>query len=66
MRLVSYVAYLGQTVCPCGLTSLYLHPGVKLPVWKIIGAAVVLVCISPGGAGMLWRRCPYVLVGWLW
>jgi Flp pilus assembly protein TadD len=63
--LVADVTYLGQTVFPVHLTVLYPHPGIKLPVWKIIGAAVVLLCISTG-ALMLWWRCPYVLVGWLW
>ena len=44
--LVADVTYLGQTVFPVHLTVLYPHPGIKLPVWKIIGAAVVLLCIS--------------------
>jgi Tfp pilus assembly protein PilF len=62
---VSYVAYLEQTVCPVQLTLLYPHPGVNLPIGKIIGAALLLACISIG-ALTLWRRCPYLLVGWLW
>ena len=63
--LVSYVAYLEQTIWPVRLTPFYLHPGFDLPVGKIIGAAVVLACISLG-ALTLWRRCPYLLIGWLW
>ncbi len=43
----------------------YPHPGPALPVWKVVGAVVVLVCIS-AGALACWRRCPYLLVGWLW
>ena len=63
--LVSYVAYLGQFFCPQGLALFYPHPGTHLPIWKVAGAAVVLVGIS---AVVLthWRRRPYLLVGWLW
>jgi tetratricopeptide (TPR) repeat protein len=63
--LVSYVAYIGKAVYPASLVPLYLHPGASLPVGRIVGAAVILSCISLG-AIILWRRCPYLLVGWLW
>ena len=63
--LVSYVAYLGQFFWPVGLAVLYPHPGVGLPLWKVIGAVAVLACIS-AGALACWRRYPYLLVGWLW
>jgi tetratricopeptide (TPR) repeat protein len=63
--LVSYATYLGQTVCPVPPTPFYLHPGVNLPVWKIIGAGALLLGISFGVLAF-WRRCPYLLVGWLW
>ncbi len=59
------MAYLGQLFCPLGLAALYPHPGPGLPVWKVVGAVAVLVCIS-AGALTCWRRCPYLLVGWLW
>jgi tetratricopeptide (TPR) repeat protein len=63
--LVSYVAYLGQLFCPVGLAAHYPHPEGDLPVWKVMGALVVLACISAGV--LAWRRrYPYVLVGWLW
>jgi tetratricopeptide (TPR) repeat protein len=63
--LVSYVAYIGQLLCPLGLAAFYPHPGATLPLWKVIAAAVVLVCIF---AAVLahWRRRPYLVVGWLW
>ncbi len=63
--LVSYVAYLGQLFCPVGLAAHYPHPEGDLPVWEVMGALVVLACISAGV--LAWRRrYPYVLVGWLW
>ena len=63
--LVSYVAYLGQSCWPMGLTLFYPHPAATLPIWKIILAGALLAGISAGVlAGR--RRCPYALVGWLW
>ena len=63
--LVVSVAYLGQLFYPVGLAVLYIHPQDALPIWKIIAAALVLLGIS-AGAWVLRRRCPYLLVGWLW
>jgi len=63
--LVSYVTYLGQLFCPVGLAALYPHLRETLPVGKTIGALVLLVCISAGVLAC-WRRCPYLVVGWLW
>ncbi len=62
---VSYVAYLGQFLWPAELTVYYPHPQDALAIWKVFAAAalsagicvVVLACH---------RRCPYLLVGWLW
>ena len=63
--LVSYVDYVVQLFYPVGLTVLYPWSERSLPVWKIGGALLVLGGIS--GAVWLWRRrCPYLLVGWLW
>ncbi len=61
----SYVAYLVQFFYPLGLAVFYPHPGAALPIWKVVGAAVALACIS-GAALACRRRCPYLLVGWLW
>ncbi len=63
--LVSYVTYLVQLFCPLGLAAYYPHPERHLPMWKILGALVILACISI--AAVRWRRrFPYLLVGWLW
>jgi tetratricopeptide (TPR) repeat protein len=67
----SYVAYLAQTVWPAGLSFYYPHPGLRLAAEQgsvgaaAIGAAVLLVALT-ALALALWRRRPYVPVGWLW
>jgi tetratricopeptide (TPR) repeat protein len=63
--LVSYVAYLGQFLCPVNLAVFYPHPETSLPIWKVVAAMVVLAGISAAALAS-WRRCPYLLVGWLW
>ena len=63
--LVSYVAYLAQLCCPLGLAAFYPHPGVNLPMGKVMASAVILAAISAAAVAG-WRRRPYLLVGWLW
>ena len=63
--LVSYPTYLWRTVCPVGLIPPQPPTGADLPLWEIIAAAVLVSCISFAVLA-LWRRCPYLLVGWLW
>jgi tetratricopeptide (TPR) repeat protein len=63
--LVSYVIYLGQLFCPTGLAIYYPHPASTLPLWTVVAAALVLACISTIAVACR-RRCPYLLVGWLW
>jgi tetratricopeptide (TPR) repeat protein len=62
---VSYVAYLGKTFWPVGLSPFYDHPGEDLPVLEAAGAAVLLLALT-AGAVALRRRAPYLLTGWLW
>jgi hypothetical protein len=63
--LVSYVAYLEKMVWPVGLSIRYPHPGVTLPVWKAVVAALILLAIT--GAVVRWIRSrPYAAVGWFW
>ena len=48
-----------------GWQSYYPHPEVNLAAWKVVTAMLVLLLIS-GVVLAYWRRCPYLLVGWLW
>jgi tetratricopeptide (TPR) repeat protein len=63
--LLAYAVYLGQTVCPIGLTVLYPHPGGGVRTELAVGAAVLLAALT---LGALWlaRQRPYLVVGWLW
>jgi Flp pilus assembly protein TadD len=62
---ISYAAYLGQTLWPFGLAVFYPHPGAEVPLASWLGAAVVLGGISALVA-MQRRVRPYLAVGWLW
>ena len=62
--LVSYVNYIGKMIWPHHLALLYPHPG-ALPIWQVIGASLLLVCVSVVAIRSA-RRHPYLMVGWLW
>ncbi len=62
---VSYVRYLGLTLWPAGLAPFYPHPQDSLPAWQVSGAAALLIALSAGALALA-RRCPYLIVGWLW
>ncbi|MGQ9455739.1 MAG: tetratricopeptide repeat protein [Armatimonadota bacterium] len=63
--LVSYIVYLVKMVCPTELSVLYLHPGRSLPVYQVMGSAIILVLVSIFAIKSV-RSRPYVMVGWLW
>ena len=62
---VSYAAYLKQAVWPQDLAVYYPYHGKSLPLPALIGSVVLLAGISLAVV-CLRRRCPYLLVGWLW
>jgi tetratricopeptide (TPR) repeat protein len=62
---VSYAAYLGQSLFPIRLAHLYPHLGNRLPMAWAVEALVLLVAITAACA-YCWRSRPYLLVGWLW
>ena len=65
MPVVSYVVYLGQMIYPAGLAVLYPYPETGLPLPEVCLALVLLAGISVGALALR-RRCPYLVVGWLW
>ncbi len=62
--LVAYASYIGKTIWPVNLAVFYPHPGISIPILKIIASAAVLAAISAGSV-CLSRRRPYVGMGWL-
>ena len=62
--LAAYLVYIWQMIWPADLALIYNHPG-KLPIWKVAGAAAVLIAVTLG-VFALRKRSPYLVVGWLW
>ena len=60
----SYVGYFLHAFWPGNLAIYYPFPP-TFSVWSMAGAALLLLGISVA-AVCLARRCPYVVVGWLW
>ena len=62
---ISYVDYLGSFFYPVGLAPLHPRTQFDLPLGPIVGAFLVLLCITT--AVFAWaRKRPYLPVGWLW
>ncbi len=62
--LVSYARYLRKTFWPDDLSVLYPHPG-HWPMWQIAGAAILVGILTIVAIG-LWKRMPFVTIGWFW
>ncbi len=62
--LVSYATYLGDMFWPAGLGVFYPHPVAPQPFLASL-AAVLLIGIT-AVAWFARKRCPFLLVGWLW
>jgi tetratricopeptide (TPR) repeat protein len=63
--LVAYATYIEKMLWPRNLAIFYPHPGNTIPEWQVVGAFIVLACITILALG-LGRRYPYLVVGWLW
>lgn len=63
--IVSYVAYIWQMLWPVRLAVFYPHPENRLPLWEIIAALFLLICITAVGIALRKQR-PYLITGWLW
>jgi len=59
-----YVEYIAKTFWPARLAASYPYPR-EMPVGKA-AISTLLVIAATGGAVALFRRRPYVLIGWLW
>ena len=62
--LVSYISYIIKMIWPHNLAVYYPYPQ-TLPLWQVIGAGLLLICIS----FLVFRAVrskPYLAVGWLW
>jgi tetratricopeptide (TPR) repeat protein len=62
--LVSYVAYIRDMLWPAGLAAFYPYPP-SIPLWQALGGLFALTGFSVMIARAA-RRCPYLVVGWLW
>ena len=62
--MVSYCGYLGKLFWPADLAVLYPHPG-QSPLGQVALAGGLLLGISALFLA-LFRRHPYLLMGWLW
>ncbi|HAJ26671.1 MAG TPA: hypothetical protein DCG53_05410 [Syntrophus sp. (in: bacteria)] len=63
--LVSYVSYLGKMLWPVNLAVFYPHPLDSLALWKVLGAAGLLIAVS-AAVIRKGRRHPYLITGWFW
>jgi hypothetical protein len=60
----SYARYLAKTFWPNKLAVFYPHPGSSLPVWLVIGSAIILVVITLFCI-LAARRHRFLLMGWM-
>jgi hypothetical protein len=63
--LVSVIIYIKQTLWPTDLSVFYPHPRDHLSNWLVLIAALLILGIT-GIALIVWRKRPYVVVGWFW
>jgi protein O-mannosyl-transferase len=62
---MAYATYLAKTVCPANLAAFYPLSKTPPPGWEVWAAAGLLVTIT-AIVFRARRKCPYLLVGWLW
>jgi len=61
---VSFVTYLEKTFWPHGLAVFYPFSD-QLPLWQVFGSTLLIILISIAVI-VVWKRLPYLFVGWLW
>ena len=62
---VSYVIYIKQMFYPVGLELPYFNPPAGFPAWEVI-ICLVLLAGNFRCRVSCRKRCPYLIVGWLW
>ena len=62
---IAYANYIGSFFWPRNLAVLYPHPLDGINLNEAVLKASILAVIT-AAALVLWRRMPYLLVGWLW
>ncbi len=60
---VSYVGYICKMFWPSGLA--FYYPLQTFPLWKVVGAALLLILISLASVRLAGKR-PWLTVGWIW
>ena len=63
--LATKATYLLKMVWPFKFTVAYPYPGWDIPLWKVAGAAILIVAIT-AAAVMTIRSHGYIFTGWLW
>jgi hypothetical protein len=61
---ISYVWYLGATFWPANLAVFYPHP-LQWPIEQTLAALTSLLIVTVACL-VLYRRAPWLLIGWLW
>jgi len=61
---VAFMTYLEKTFWPHDLSFLYPFSDI-LPVWQVLGAALLITVICAAVVVMV-RRLPYLFTGWMW
>ena len=61
---LAYVGYVRKTVWPSDLACFYPLP-TAFVAWQVAAAAITLLAVT-AAAIALWRRVPYLFVGWCW
>ena len=68
---VAYVTYIAKTLWPVGLACFYPHPFTVAReqfttwAWMAVGSGLLLAIVSLLVL-LVWRRRPYMAVGWFW
>jgi len=61
---IAYVRYLDKAFWPVNLVALYPHPTSLYPLWQVIAATLLLICVT--AAVLLAPSRRYLAVGWFW